>query len=139
MSAATGGFRLERASDAGLYMISAAQADALLRAARAAGIHGARLDLSDRPGKAGLLAGMADVLQFPDWFGHNWDAFADCLEDLQWLPADGYLLVLENAAGFRATWPHDYRTCIEILEGVIDAWRERGVPFWVFIVRPAPA
>jgi RNAse (barnase) inhibitor barstar len=35
------------------------------------------------PTKATLLAEIARVLQFPEWFGHNWDALVDCLRDTE--------------------------------------------------------
>ncbi|GAA2719114.1 barstar family protein [Actinocorallia aurantiaca] len=31
--------------------------------------------------RAGLFTEAARVLNFPDYFGHNWDAFYDCLRD----------------------------------------------------------
>jgi hypothetical protein len=34
--------------------------------------------------RAGLFAEWAEALAFPDHFGHNWDAFVDCLLDLAW-------------------------------------------------------
>ncbi|WP_406396075.1 barstar family protein [Streptomyces sp. NBC_00887] len=33
----------------------------------------------------------------PDYFGWNWDALSDCLRDLNWLPADHYVLIIEAA------------------------------------------
>ncbi|RPF35066.1 barstar family protein [Streptomyces sp. TLI_185] len=45
----------------------------------------------------GLFAEWAGVLGFPDWFGHNWNAFEDCLRTM----ADGsepVTIVLRNAA-----------------------------------------
>ena len=27
----------------------------------------------------------SQALSFPDYFGHNWDAFNDCIDDLSWL------------------------------------------------------
>ena len=51
-----------------------------------------RIDLAGCTDKAELLARIARTLRFPDWFGHNWDALADCLCDLSWLPADAYRL-----------------------------------------------
>src|SRR5438552_17320122 len=33
------------------------------------------------------------ALQFPEYFGENWDALNDCLTDLAWLPAAEYPLV----------------------------------------------
>jgi hypothetical protein len=34
--------------------------------------------------RAGLFNEWARALAFPDYFGHNWDAFAECLTDVVW-------------------------------------------------------
>jgi len=46
---------------------------------------------------AGLFQEFAAALQFPYYFGHNWDALDECLGDLYWLPARLYILVITNA------------------------------------------
>jgi hypothetical protein len=33
-----------------------------------------------------LFEQLCERLQFPDYFGHNWDAFEECVRDLSWLP-----------------------------------------------------
>ena len=45
----------------------------------------------------GLFAEVAEVLEFPDYLGHNWDALEECLADLEWLPAKGYVLVFTDS------------------------------------------
>jgi hypothetical protein len=37
------------------------------------------------------------ALQFPYYFGENWDAFDEMIADLDWLPAEAYLLVFTEA------------------------------------------
>jgi len=44
-----------------------------------------------------LLQEWAAALQFPWYFGHNWDAFDECICDLGWLPADGYILYITTS------------------------------------------
>lgn len=38
-----------------------------------------------------------EVLKFPDYFGWNWNAFYDCLRDLQWLSSDRHVLIIKSA------------------------------------------
>lgn len=40
------------------------------------------------------------VFKLPDYFGNNLDAFDECLNDLSWLPGQGYLVIFENAELF---------------------------------------
>ena len=97
------------------------------------GLHGVRIDLAGRHDKAGLLASTAEALHFPDWFGHNWDAWFDCLVDLRWRPAGGYVLVFEHADELRRTSPETFDTATSILEEVAQVWSTRNVPLRVFV------
>ncbi|GAA3664336.1 hypothetical protein EU513_10725 [Yimella sp. RIT 621] len=45
--------------------------------------------------KAAFLDKCADAFDLPDWFGHNWDALADCIDDIQHEP--GTLVVFDGA------------------------------------------
>lgn len=47
--------------------------------------------------KADLLVGIAAAFQFPGYFGRNWDALIDCWSDMSWLPANGYICIIEKA------------------------------------------
>ena len=73
---------------------------------------------------AALFSEFAQALAFPDYFGHNWDALEECLEDLAWLPAKGYVLLIENA---QAVIPDDEEKCLtlfEVLDAVGQAWSQ---------------
>ncbi|WP_078492349.1 barstar family protein [Streptomyces yerevanensis] len=39
-------------------------------------------DSRDLMAEQGIYRSFAEVLQFPDYFGRNWDALVDCLDDL---------------------------------------------------------
>lgn len=102
----------------------------LLAAAGALGFATVRIDLSKVRDRDGLFERLASALAFPDWFGRNWDALADCLGDLSWLPAEGYLILLENCDDFRARQVGDFATALQIFAAAADAWRAQRVPFW---------
>jgi hypothetical protein len=40
------------------------------------------------------------ALQFPYYFGENGAAFNDCITDLEWLPGEAYLILIDNAGYF---------------------------------------
>jgi hypothetical protein len=89
--------------------------------------------------KSGLLAEFARALSFPDYFGHNWDALEECLADLDWLPARGYVIMVTEADQVltKLDDEDDYETFIEILSEAGEAWSSKqsgavageGTPF----------
>ena len=71
---------------------------------------------------AGLLTECARTLDFPDYFGHNWDALEECLIDLEWLPAKGYVLLITDAGCVLPDDEDEYETFLEILRDAGEAW-----------------
>ena len=108
-----------------------------LAAANALGFTVAAIDFGGCTGKDDALARFARALRFPDWFGGNWDALADVLRDLSWLPAPGYLLLIENAAQWRAANGGDFDTLLDILNEAAFEWARQDVNFWALLPFPA--
>lgn len=55
------------------------------------------VDLGSIRTREDLIDKLAQALQFPKYFGRNWDAFLDLVTDLSWNSASGYVLLLKNA------------------------------------------
>ena len=73
----------------------------------------------------GVIKEFGTVLEFPEYFGENSAALYDCLQDLTWLPAVGYLLVVKNADGVLADEPSSEVTWLfELLQRVCEAWAQ---------------
>lgn len=108
-------------------------AAALCAYARSLGHDAARIDLAGCHDKPTFLERTAKALDFPGWFGENWDAYYDCLADLGWRAAPGHLLVYENASEFAASAPEAFNTALVILGDAAAAWASRGVPFRAFV------
>lgn len=123
------------ASKAGVFHLTE-DARELAQAAQAAGLLALRLDIGHAHDKADFLDRVARGMKFPDWFGGNWDAFADCLLDLSWLPADGYLVILEKSKHFCAGHRHEFEEAMDIMAEAAEFWRAQGKPFWTLIGGP---
>jgi RNAse (barnase) inhibitor barstar len=93
----------------------------------------AAVDLAKAKDKATLFAELDRALSLPGHFGHNWDAFADVLEDRDWLGKQGRVVVLSHAGAYRKDHPTDAKMLEEILGEAAEFWQERHVPFWVFV------
>lgn len=126
---------LQDASTGGVFQLGA-DVRAVERAAKDAGLAWFRIDIHAAHDKGDLLAALAKGLDFPDWFGGNWDALADCLTDLSWKRASGYVLVLDKAKHFTAAHAEDYAAALEVMHHAADYWRSAGTPFWVFVAGP---
>ena len=127
-----------RPEQSGVYLVPRALA-ALREAARRAQFAWFDVDLSAVRDKAGLLQACARELKFPPHFGANWDAFSDCVNDLTWTAAAGYVVVCRHVAAPAQHAPDDLATAIEILRAAADAWRSRGKAFVVLLDSAPPA
>jgi hypothetical protein len=123
----------------GAYFVDARDRAALVEAATALDFHVASVDCSTVHDRAAGLAKIADALAFPDWFGGNWDALADCLADLSWLEGDGYLLLLDHSSGWREAEPDTFAILLDVLNDAGHAWADARTPFWALLPLPAEA
>uniref|UniRef100_A0A832M2W6 Barnase inhibitor n=1 Tax=Oscillatoriales cyanobacterium SpSt-402 TaxID=2282168 RepID=A0A832M2W6_9CYAN len=82
--------------------------------------------------KAAFMHESAQVMNFPDYFGANWDAFEDCLTDLEWLPANGYVLLYLYPEHFAEAHPTDWSIVVSILQSAVEEWRKTESPLFVF-------
>lgn len=65
--------------------------------------------------KLETLHEFAAALQFPDYFGENWDAFHDCINDLRWMPSQSLVLWVTKTDKLLSKNAKDLRILIEIL------------------------
>ncbi len=67
------------------------------------------------------------ALQFPLYFGGNWDAFYDCLTDLSWLRAEAVVLFLADAGHLlEDASVRDVDALVEVLHEAARAVNDEG-------------
>ena len=91
-------------------------------------------DLSGVDSKESFLRTSAEALQFPSYFGMNWDAFEECIYDFSWSPAAGYVLVFDKTGIFSSTQPQEWETAMSIFSAAAKFWKKQRKPFFVIIV-----
>ncbi len=69
-----------------------------------------------------LFAAFAHILKFPDYFGANWPALKDCLTDLDWLPADSYVVVVRNSDQLLAAEPIERSSLLKAMVSTGEEW-----------------
>lgn len=105
----------------------------LLRQVAQQGWRGWRLPGQDIADKRSFLDVGARVMGFPAYFGRNWDAWEECMTDLAWAPAPGYLIVHDRPRSFARLAPADWQTALSIWFEVVEEWRRRDKPFYVLL------
>lgn len=92
------------------------------------------LDLAGVTAKPAFMDRCARALGLPDYFGRNWDALADCLGDLSWVPpARGRLVVVTGWQEFALAVPHDWGIAQEVFAEAGDRWRGTATPLRVML------
>jgi RNAse (barnase) inhibitor barstar len=83
--------------------------------------------------KESFLKKLAESLDFPDYFGMNWDALIDSLTDLSWRPATGYVILFTNFPSLSKKTALDMSTARSIFESSANYWKQKKVPFFVIL------
>jgi Barstar (barnase inhibitor) len=65
------------------------------------------------------------ALQFPDYFGNNWDAFDECISDLSWLNAESFLIAHRDIP--LASSPAEAATYLGLIENA--SHEQTGINF----------
>jgi len=118
---------------AGVYHLPHGKLNDLIAGAQSAGCLVQRIDLRSTRNRDELLAAIGYGLGFPEWFGYNWDALSDCLLDMGWRPAEGYVIILDHCDGIHAHAENDFITLVQVFQHVASEWREQGIPFWCLV------
>jgi len=118
--------RLQDASRSGVYRV---RTDAeVLDALRGTGLR--KISLQGITTKSALLDRIARTLEFPEWFGGNWDALEDCLSEVR-----GYLLVHD----YQGIPADDLGVLLDVLASSAEFHAEQGEPFFAIFVDPQNA
>jgi len=122
---------LAQAEQAGIYRFSALEREALEKASKALGFAVFNVNLEGCADLDAILPTLGKTLNFPNWYGANLDALNDCLTDLSWHEAKGYLLLFSEADALYAATA-SFSALNEVLTAAIEEWQTQGIPFWVF-------
>ena len=80
--------------------------------------------------KEQFLNHAAVAMSFPDDAGKNWDAFYDCITDMEWLEDDkhnaGYTIYFDHTDAFAAHHESQLETVIELFQDAVDYWQSEG-------------
>ena len=124
--------RLKDSSRSGVYRTRSDEV--VLEVVRASGLRLADVPLAGVTDKDELLRRIAKALEFPQWFGGNWDALEDCLSDLSWRRADGWVVLLRE---FDSVQGDDLGVLVDVLAGVAEFWAGRGKLFFAVFIDPS--
>ena len=94
------------------------------------------VDGTDIHDKATFLSRTSTALHFPSYFGHNWDAFEECLNDLSWERKEGskgYVIIVDKIGEFAHAHADDWATARSIFTTATKAWRKNGMPMLIFV------
>jgi hypothetical protein len=89
--------------------------------------------------RVGVFDQFASLLQFPRYFGENWNAFVDCINDLDWLRANAFLIVILDATDVLADGdPDELGLLLTVLADAAEAFARAtefrpAVPFHVLL------
>ena len=115
------------------FLPARAEPRAVQKLAKAAGFAFFHIEGKGIARKEQLLNHVATALHFPTEFGHNWDALEECLTDMEWAEADGYVIYYDHIDPLIEAHPDQFETLVEILRDAVASWKEDGTAMVVLL------
>lgn len=69
-----------------------------------------------------LFQEFATKLKFPNYFGENWAAFDECLNDLEWLDSEKFVLFIKDFDKVLIGDGEEFKVFVNILNSTINEW-----------------
>jgi RNAse (barnase) inhibitor barstar len=108
-------------------------AEELSKIARQHGLAFFLIDGRKIKNKEQFLKDSAKAMNFPDYFGANWDAFEDCLTDMSWHEAKGFVILYDNMDSFAQHSPDQLKVALGIFRDTVEFWRSQKKMFFVVV------
>ena len=96
------------------------------------------LDSSELETKEAFLELCAESFALPEWFGMNWDAFEECLGDLDLGGVDGVAVIWSGWAELAEAAPQEFAIALDIFASAVRGWHRDGVDGGVLLVGEGP-
>ena len=117
----------------GIYYVGSSDLARLASRATRDELRVCHIDLSGCHGKHDLLRRLGHSLELPADRGDNWDALADSLRDLRWIPAWGYVLLFDHADDLRSVAEADFDVLLGILDDAATFGSDNDTPWFAFL------
>ena len=117
-----------------IHFVNADQLVILRNALIASDILLLEVDVGDVRFEKQLFSAISQTMKFPSYFGGNWDAFEECLRDMDWLPGGGYVLALHSG---KKLWESATQLAGSLVESWLfcaEEWAKNNVPFHLIFV-----
>lgn len=117
-----------------IHFASSNEVDGIKQELTSRGFSLLECDLSGVTSDISLFENIDNTMHFPDYFGNNWDALDECLTDLGWLPANGYVLFVFGASEF---WRNSSLVAGKLVMSWLAAaeeWAAEEVPYHLVFV-----
>jgi RNAse (barnase) inhibitor barstar len=80
-----------------------------------------------------LFQEFATVMQFPEYFGHNWDALKDCLTELDGHEVDRYIITIDKLDRFIANDTSQWTDLLDVCKSVVEYWQDTETPVYILL------
>ncbi len=90
---------------------------AAIEGVKICGLHGESF-----PTERDFMEVLQKVFQLPGYFGKNWNAFEECIHDLDWLPAKSYIIFITNTDRLFCKDTQAFDNFVDIMKEAAGDW-----------------